>query len=147
MRLRRKKETWVQEGEQTSDRNSKQKGSWKIWKRVGHCCIGTGQWHKETKRRSAMIVKTMILKQQLEVKKRYGADVHVVECRWNCRYGTYAYIVGCRWNCLYVRVVEWVELLLWYTCTCCGMSVELSLWLLVWPLLSNALTSYNFFWH
>jgi hypothetical protein len=73
-----------------------------------------------------MIVKTMILKQQLEVKKRYGTDVHVVECRWNChgtdvhivdcrwncRYGTYAYIVGCRWNCLYVRVVEWVELLL-----------------------------------
>ena len=45
-----------------------------------------------------MTVKTVILKQQLEMKKRYGSDVHVMECRWNCRYGTYAHVLECRWN-------------------------------------------------
>jgi hypothetical protein len=78
-----------------------------------------------------MTLKKMILKQQLEIKQSYDADVHVVECQWNCRCSADVHVVECHWNCGYgtdVHVVEWVDLSLWYRYKCCGMSLELSLW-------------------
>jgi hypothetical protein len=49
---------------------------------------------QRNKRRYAMTMKKMILKQQLEMKKNYGTDVHAVECRWNC-HGTDVHAVEC----------------------------------------------------